>query len=586
MNFLRIQYFFLIWVVPVLALVYLYGWRKRSKILNAFAAHTVLKQIVPTGMSGRRRIKAVLILSALLLLVAAMAGPQYGFQWQRIERQGIDIVLALDCSRSMLATDIQPTRLDRAKREIYDLLTMLQGDRVGLVAFSGTAFLQCPLTMDYSAFHLFLDVLTPDYLPVGGSDLAAAVQTAQNAFDPKSKADRAIILITDGENTGHSDPMAVSQAAQKAGTKLFCIGVGSTDGVPIPNAQGGFKKDADGQIILSRLDQGLLTRMALSTGGTYVQSVAGDMDLETIYRDQIRAKLDAATVESDRKQVWYDRFQWPLAMAVALLILAGGLPTVQRPLTAIALTLLLCAANTAVEAGPLQQGYQHYAQGEYDQALQEYIQGQLQAPDDPAVLYNLGNAYYKMGDFKAASQHYGHALSKADEQLKPKLLYNLGNSAYRQGKLQEAIQNYEAALKLSPEDRQAKENLAFVEKQLQQQQDKPSQDGQDNKDSDTQKGQNGQPQAPKPGEGRSRQPESQPKAPQQSDADATPPSPAQAQAEPQQKPPQEQSDAPSNAKGQNPANQPAAAQMLNRLKDKPGKAMMPAYGKQQVDKDW
>ena len=358
MKFLKIEYLFLIWTLPVLALAYLYGWRKRSKILNAYAVRATLDRIVPAGMAARRRLKAVMVLGALLLLVTTMAGPQYGFKWQTIERRGIDIVLALDCSRSMLAADIQPTRLDRAKREIYDLLTMLEGDRVALVAFSGTAFLQCPLTMDYAAFYLFLDVLSPDYLPVGGTDLGAAIQTARNAFDPESKADQAIILITDGENTGESDPLALAEEADKAGIKLFCIGVGSSDGVPVPNPKGGFKKDAGGEIVLSRLDQSLLTRMALATGGTYVQSVAGDMDLEAIYRDQIRAKLDTATVQSGRKQVWNDRYQWPLAVAVLLLLMAAWIPAVRRPLMALLFPMLFLAHGSAVQAEPLQQGYQ------------------------------------------------------------------------------------------------------------------------------------------------------------------------------------------------------------------------------------
>lgn len=227
MKFVHVEMFFLVWLLPVLALAYVYGGRRRRTILNAFASVRAITSLVPSGLVGRRRLRAALVLAAVLLLVVALAGPQYGFQWQQIERRGVDIMIALDCSRSMLAGDIQPTRLDRAKREIFDLIGMLQGDRIGLVAFSGTAFLQCPLTLDYQAFNLFLDVLTPDYLPVGGTDLAAAVQTAVGGFDAAGRAEKAIILITDGEQTGDGDPLTAAQDAQKAGIKLFCIGVGS-----------------------------------------------------------------------------------------------------------------------------------------------------------------------------------------------------------------------------------------------------------------------------------------------------------------------------------------------------------------------
>jgi Ca-activated chloride channel homolog len=250
MKFLRIDMLFFIWVVPVLALAYFYGGRKRNRILNRFARERTRKLVVPPGLENRRRWRASLVLLSVLFLVAALSGPLYGFKWQKIEQRGIDMIIALDCSRSMLATDIQPTRLDRAKREIFDLLSMLEGDRIGLAAFSGTAFMQCPLTLDYHAFNMFLDVLTPDYLPVGGTDLTAAIQTAVDGFDALSTAEKAIILITDGENTGRDDPMEAVRSAQEKGITVFCIGVGSDQGVPVPAAGGGFVKDDREQIVL------------------------------------------------------------------------------------------------------------------------------------------------------------------------------------------------------------------------------------------------------------------------------------------------------------------------------------------------
>ena len=597
MKFARIDMLFLIWLLPVLLLVYLYGWRKRRGILAAFASARSLAEIVPAGIAVRRRWAAVLVLGASLLAVVAMAGPQYGFHWQQIERRGVDIIIALDCSRSMLATDIQPNRLDRAKREIYDLLNMLEGDRVGLVAFSGTAFLQCPLTIDYQAFNLFLEVLTPDYLPQGGTDLPAALQTARGAFDPKSNADKAVILITDGENTGSDDPLAAAQEAGKAGIKLFCIGVGSGDGVPVPAADGGFKKDASGRIILSRLDESLLTRMALSTGGSYVRSVAGDMDLDAIYRDQIRGRMEAGTLESSRRQVWADRFQWPLGLAVLLLFILCWMPSVKKPLAMVLLPLALLAVQTPARAGPLQEGYRAYEKGDYDQALKKFTDGQLKDPENPEILYDIGNSYYKKGDFDAAGQHYSQALPKAPAELKPKLLYNLGNSAFRQGQLQKAMQNYEAALKLTPRDQQARENLAFVkrklqeQKQQQQQNQTPSDQNQKN-DSDQQQprqGQNNQKGKDQDRQAGADQPEKSPEKqqapPQYGSRMDQEQQNRQPQAEQPPEPPQNASPR-GQERPQQPGEQAAGAQMLNRLKDQPGRAMMPNYQKRQVDKDW
>jgi len=296
MTFARIEMLFLIWAAPVLALIVAYGMRRRRKALSRFASPNGLAVIAPTSSARRRWVKGGLLIAGLAFLSLSLSGPRYDFRWQEIERRGVDILIALDCSRSMLARDLQPTRLDRAKREVLDLIAMLQGDRVGLAAFSGTAFLQCPLTLDYAAFHLFLEVLSPDYLPVGGTDITGALTVARNGFDPKSAAEKAVILITDGENTGRGDPVAAARKLDEAGITLFCIGVGGEEGVPVPAADGGFKKDREGQIVMTRLDEDLLQRMALLTGGTYVRSVAGDMDLDVVYRQEIRGKMEAAAL--------------------------------------------------------------------------------------------------------------------------------------------------------------------------------------------------------------------------------------------------------------------------------------------------
>jgi len=544
---------------------------------------------VPPGIDGRRRLRAILVLAAALLLVLALAGPQYGYQWQTVTRHGVDLIIALDCSRSMLAQDIQPTRLSRAKREIVDLLAMLRGDRVGLVAFSGTAFLQCPLTIDYSAFDLFLNVLTPEYLPLGGTDLTAAVQTSLAAFNPQGTADKAIIVITDGEHTGRGDPEAAAQAAQKAGVKLFCIGVGSAQGVPVPLGGGGFQKDAQGQIVMSRLDEALLTRMALATGGIYVRSVAGDLDLETIYREHIRGQMAGVTEEDGRRQVWADRYQWPLGLAILLLMGALALPGAKAPATLVALALVLLSMPAPLRAGPLQEGYAAYQQEAYDQAVDKFLQGQLDDPDNPQVLYNLGNAYYKKGDFAAARNHYAQALSKAGEGLKAQLLYNLGNSAFRQGELEEAVKNYKSALQLAPEDSQAKENLAFVEAQLKQQQEQQNQkDQKDQKEQQQQEEQQQKQESSDPSGQSPQEKEEQPSA-GPTPPERTPerqPTPSADTSEPPEQGAQEQSSASGAAPDEaQPAPAPAE-QMLNRLKDEPGRALMPRYEKQPVEKDW
>jgi len=482
MKFFQIEMLFLVWAVPICLMMYLYGLKKRRKILNRFSSEKGLNAIIPQNHSKRRWLKATLILSAFLFMAVALSGPQYGFKWQDVERRGIDIIIALDCSESMLANDFKPNRLDRAKREVYDLLNMLEGDRVGLVAFAGTSFLQCPLTLDYTALHLFLKTLTPDFLPVGGTNLSHAIQTAISSFDPRVSSEKAVILITDGENTSENDPLIIVEDAKKTNIKIFCIGVGSEDGVPIPGKNGGYKKDKNGKIILTKLDENTLQKISLKTGGTYVRSVSGDMDLDTIYLKEIRGKMEASVLTSGRKKIWENRYQIPLFIATLLLIIEWLLPSTQKAKFTLMVVLFMVMALSPqrILAGPLNEGVEAYEKGEYEKALKLFIDAQLEHPDIREVDYNLGNVYYKTGDFDSAYHHYKRVLDGNNEILKQKSHYNLGNSIFRNGNLEEAVKHYEDALKMNPEDIQAKQNIEFVKKMIEQKKNQSDQKSENN----------------------------------------------------------------------------------------------------------
>jgi Ca-activated chloride channel family protein len=295
--------------------------------------------------------------------------------------------------------------------------------------------------------------------------------------------------------------------------------------------------------------------------------------------------MEQTTVEGGRKQVWANRFQWPLALAVILLMAAQWIPAAKGTrLTSIVLLMILIPP-VAAEAGPAREGYQAYRNGQYDQALKKFIDGQLQDPDNPELLYNIGNAYYKSGDFSAAEDHYRQSLETADPGLKPKLLYNLGNTAYRQGKLQEAVEKYQAALDLAPEDAQARENMNFVKKQLeQQQQPQNQQDQQQDEQNQSQEQQNQNPSSPDNQDQPDDQQQNQAQSQQNQQQDQQPPPQYGAQDNEQQK---EQTAAgeskPEPGRQQAPS---AADQALRRLKDEPGRALMPNYRKRRVEKDW
>lgn len=314
----------LLWLVPALLVFYVFQARRRTLLLRRFASVAMLARLGAGWDRGRSALQAGLILLAVGGLVLSLAQLRWGFQWEEMKRQGVDIVVALDVSDSMLVEDGDAagglSRLARAKREIRDLLRLMQGDRVALVAFAGTAFLQCPLTLDYGAAEIFLSSFDTDLIPLKGTSIAAALEVSLAALKDSAESSKAIILITDGEDhSGRS--LELSRRAHKEGVRIFAIGIGRGQGAPVPNPGGGFRRDRTGNIVLSRLDETTLQRIALETGGRYVRSVTGDVDLEQIYFQGIKATLLDRELESRRRQRWEERFQWTLGLAMMCLML-------------------------------------------------------------------------------------------------------------------------------------------------------------------------------------------------------------------------------------------------------------------------
>ena len=223
----------LFWLLPLAALGLIFQSRKKKRALAMFADAQLLGRLTAAESRGRNIIKALLLLAALGLLLFALAGPRWGSHYEEVSQKGVDIMILVDVSPSMLVEDIAPNRLERARREILDFLKVVQGDRVGLVAFAGAAFIQCPLTLDYAALEMFLNAIQPDLIPVPGTDLGAAIEMGLSAFDEEANTDKVILLITDGEDNEKRGLEAARQAAAK-GTKIFVFGMGDAGGGPIP----------------------------------------------------------------------------------------------------------------------------------------------------------------------------------------------------------------------------------------------------------------------------------------------------------------------------------------------------------------
>lgn len=315
----------LLWLlalVPATAAFFVWALRRRRAALQRFAEARLLPALIPDLDERRHRWRAAMLAGAVALLAVTLAGPQWGFHWEKVQRRGVDLVVALDTSRSMLAEDVKPSRIDRAKLAVEDLLQQLHGDRVGLVAFAGSAFVQCPLTLDYDAFAESLRAVTVGIIPRGGTSLAAAITTGIHAFAGHQGTHAALILITDGEDHDGRVEEAAKQAAA-LGIKIYTVGIGTSGGDLIPitvNGQPAFLKNSQGEVVKSHMDAALLEKIATLTGGAYVHAEGAGFGLGTVYTTYID-KMEKRQLSTNIQRHFEQRFQWPLLAVLALLML-------------------------------------------------------------------------------------------------------------------------------------------------------------------------------------------------------------------------------------------------------------------------
>ena len=288
-RFAHPHFLYLLNLVPVLIVLYWFAFRAKRRAMERFGKSELLEKLTRSVSRKKQVWKAVLITLAFTGLILAFARPQLGTRMRTVEREGQDILIALDVSLSMLAEDIKPNRLEKAKHEIASLIDRMEGDRIGLIAFAGKAFVQCPLTLDYGAAKMFLDVMDSNLIPVPGTAVGEAIQKAITSFVEKERKHKVLILITDGEDHV-GKPVEMAAAASKEGVVIYCVGIGSSKGVPIPmkNERGemtGFKKDENGEVVMTKLDELTLEKVALETGGKYYRASPGEVELEKIYDD-------------------------------------------------------------------------------------------------------------------------------------------------------------------------------------------------------------------------------------------------------------------------------------------------------------
>ncbi len=482
MHWQNSLYLYLLILVPILTVFFILVWKRKQKALQVLGELSLLKLFYNPQ---NEKWKMTLLSLSVLFIVLALARPQWGSKPVMMKRTGLDIVLAIDVSASMLAEDVKPNRLEIAKLELANFIDKLKQDRIGLVAFAGNAFILCPLTLDYSAAKIFLEIIEPDLIPEPGTALGEAIQTSALAYSQTEKKHKVLILLTDGEDHQGAPVEAAGNAASQ-GIRIYTIGIGSVTGEPIPirDKQGhllGYKKDDQGSLIISRLDEVTLQKIASESGGKYFHFGQNQMELDQILEEI--SGMEKKQLQEKLLTAYQDRYQIFLFIGFMLLILESLIPK-RKDLFALPrkrklwqsvsflflIFLLFSDASLAKSAVSLSnQGTRAYQKGSFSDATRFYQEAAIENPRSTEIQFNLGNASHQQNNYTLALNSYQKALQSRNSIQKADTYYNLGNTFYRMGQLSSAIEAYKECLKLNPSDQDAKFNLELALKKIQEQ---------------------------------------------------------------------------------------------------------------------
>ncbi len=484
LRFAHPEYLYALLILPFLISIYVWSRQARKRSLRKIGNPELIQQLMPSAGKYKRRIKFGLLLIALALLIMALANPQIGTKLETIKREGVDIMLALDVSNSMLAEDFKPNRLENAKRQISLMLDHLENDRIGIVVFAGTSFLQLPLTTDYSAARLFLSTIDTDIVSVQGTAIGSAIRMSMQSFVQGERKYKVIVVISDGENF-EDDALDAAKEAVAAGIAIHSIGMGSPQGVPIPvyqkGVQTGFKKDAEGSVVITRLDEVLLQRIADTAKGKYIRAGVRQDELNLIFK-QIEG-MEKKQIAAKMYTEFEDRFQYPLLAALILLLMEFFLserklewPSFWKSIlpaaAKVSIFILLCCTQSYADSERtlVRDGNRQYKDKQYTEAEVNYRKALEKNKALKEGQFNLGDALYKQGRYEEAEKQFRMAAENASGDSRAQAYHNLGNALLKQKKFEDSIQSYKDALKLNPQDQDTKYNLEFARRLLQQQQ--------------------------------------------------------------------------------------------------------------------
>ena len=488
-------YLYLLAVIPMLALLRFMMTRSRKKRLRKFGDPQLVKQLMPDVSRWRPAVKFWLLQAALALIIVMLARPQLGTKISHEKRQGIETIIAMDISNSMLAQDVTPSRLDRCKMMVENLVDNFTDDKIGLIVFAGDAFIQLPITSDYVSAKMFLADIQPSLIATQGTDIALAISKAVNSFTQEEGIGKAIIVITDGEDH-EGGAVEAAQEARKKGMRVYVLGVGSKGGAPIPDGNGGYMKDRAGNTVMTRLNQDMCRDIAKAGGGAYIH-VDNNSDAQRQLDNEL-AKLSKKETETTVYSDFDEQFQAVGILVLLLLIAELCLLECKNPLlknvrffkgkrryaSAILVLMLVSTIPTQAQSdrSNIREGNRLFRSGKHADSEVSYRKAMEKNPRNPQAAYNLGNALFAQKKDSAAVVAYQSGVQLETSAIRKAMGYhNMGVVCQSHKMFSEAIEAYKNALSLNPKDDEARYNLELCKKQQKKQQDKKNQDKKDQK---------------------------------------------------------------------------------------------------------
>ena len=484
-------YLYLLAVIPVLAIIRFLTYRNQKKRLRKFGDPKLLRELMPDVSRFRPAVKFWILQGALALLIVMLARPQFGTKINNEQRVGIETIIAMDISNSMMAEDITPSRLDRSKMMVENLVDHFTNDKIGLIVFAGDAFVQLPITSDYVSAKMFLSSIDPSMMATQGTDIARAIDMATHSFTQEEGIGKAIIVITDGEDH-EGGALEAAKAAKDAGMRVYVLGVGSTKGSPIPiPGTGDYMKDNTGNTVMSALNEEMCRQVAQAGGGAYIH-----VENNSAAQDQLDNELDKLAKKETTSTVYSEfdeQFQAVAILALLLLILEICIFDRRNPLirrlslfgskkkaaATVALLLVALTASAQTDRQYIREGNKQFRLGQYDKAEVSYRKAVEKNPKNPQAAYNLGNALMAQKKDSAAVQQFEQSARMETNPLRKSAAYhNMGVICQTHKMYDDAIEAYKNSLRLNPNDDETRYNLVLCKHLKKKQDDKQKQNQQ------------------------------------------------------------------------------------------------------------